>query len=113
MDQDFAAILLEMIRAGSFDNYQIFVLLIVIVYFLRGSEIMAFILKMPFKHTKESQEKPDDSEDIQTALESLKKETKTSNNKIINELENITADNTVIIQLLKELKRLLIRSDRD
>lgn len=101
MDQTFANFLMDMIKSGSFDNYELFLVIGVIAYFLRGTNFASLIVRN--KAEPEQQEDQDKCE----GLDELKREMKARNTVVDHEIESLHNEHLFILQILKEIRRLL------
>lgn len=101
MDQTFANFLMDMIKSGSFDNYELFLVIGVVAYFLRGTNLASLIVKN--KAVAEQQDDQNKCED----LDELKKEMKVLNTVVDHEIELLHNEHLSILQILKEIRRLL------
>lgn len=95
MDQTFATFLIDLVKSGSFDSYELFLIIGVIAYFLRGTNLANLLAKS----------KQDNDGDV----ESIRKDIKNKNAAIEQELQTLHDEHAFLIDLLKDIKRFLFR----
>lgn len=97
MDQTLATFLIDLVKSGSFDSYELFLIIGVLAYFLRGTNLASLLTK------SKQDDAPDDS------VKALKDEMKTKNAAIEQELESLHNEHASMMSLLKDIRRFLFR----
>ena len=101
MDQTFATFLIDLVKSGSFDNYELLLIIGAVAYFLRGTNIASLL-------RNKSENKPESGNNSEEVAE-LRREMRTKNAAIAQEMETLHDEHASIMQLLKDIKRFLFK----